>query len=79
ASSYQSPATSRSWAKPPGTAACPTQRRTPYRRLPAVHSVHRVHPVHNGYPRTRRRCQPGIGPEAEIVGLPLPNVGHGAI
>jgi len=60
------------WAKPPGTAACPTQRRAPYRRLPAVHTVHRVHFVHNGYPRTRRRRQPGIGPEAELVRLPLP-------
>jgi len=49
------------WAKPPGTAACPTQRRVPYRQLPAVHTVHRVHPVYNGYPRTRRRRQPGIG------------------
>ncbi len=67
--------------KSPATSRSPTQRHAPYRRLPAVHTVHRVHsvyPVHNGYPRTRRRRQPGIGPEAEIVGLPLPNVGHGA-
>jgi len=31
-------------------------KRAPYRRLSAVHTVH------NGYPRTRRRRQPGIGP-----------------
>jgi len=57
-----------------GTAACPTQRRAPYRRLPAVHTVHRVHSVHNGYPRTlAANANPALAPKKLLgTGHPWP-------